>query len=140
MLFHQQERESLWNWLLSGGNCMDEEQKKWQEQFWNSSGGTREVFRLGCAIALWQGMGLALTIWSGNVGYMMICLAIFFIFPTLTAYWQSAYSLLRKIIGNQNMPSGIMSYKHKWWSYIPLAIKLIFSAALLIKGIELLIK
>jgi hypothetical protein len=119
---------------------MDEEQKKWQEQFWKNSGGTSEVFRFGCAFAIWLAIGIGLTIWSGNVGYALICMAIFFTFPTLTAYWQPAYSLLRRIFGNKDIPPKLMLHKRKWWSYIPLAIRLTISTAILFKGIELLIK
>jgi len=119
---------------------MDDDQKKLQEQFWNNSGGPREVSRLGCALAVWLGIGIGLTVWSGNIGYLLICMAIYFIFPTLIGYWQPAYSLLRKILGNENMPPKIIPYKRKWWGFIPLAIRLVISVALFFKGIELLIR
>ena len=117
---------------------MNEEQKKWQDQFWKNSWGIRELFRFGCAFIIWQAIGIGLTIWSGNVGYVLICMAFYFTFPTLTGYWQPAYSFLRKILGNENMPPKLMPSQRKWWSYIPLVIRFGISSFLLIKGIELL--
>ena len=119
---------------------MDEEQKKWQEQFWNNSGGPREVFRLGCALAVWLGTGIGLTTILNNVGYVLICMAIFFGFASLTAIWQPAYSLLRRIVGNENMPHKLLPYKYKWWNYIPLIFMLTISFSFLLKGIQALIK
>jgi hypothetical protein len=126
--------------LSSGGKQMDDEQKKWQEQYWKNSGGTKEVFRFGCAFAILLGIGIGLYFWSGSIGYMLICIAFYFSFPTLTAYWQPTYSLLRKILGNENIPPKLMPSQRKWWSYIPLVIRLGISTALLIKGIEWLIQ
>jgi len=119
---------------------MDEEQKKWQRQFLNNSGGTREVFRIGCAIAIWLGIGIGLYLWSDNLGYMLICIGIFFIFVVLSAVWQPAYSLLRKIYGNENIPHEVMPHESSWWSYIPLVILLVISIALVVRGIAILIK
>src|SRR5574341_1324169 len=93
---------------------MDEEQKKGYDQF-SAGFGVEEFLRFGCAFVIWQGMGIGLFFLSGNVGYMLICIAIYFTFPTLTACWQPAYSLLRKILGNKNLSPKLTPYKRKWW-------------------------
>ena len=118
---------------------MNDEQKIWREQYWTNSWGVREFTRIGCAFFIWQGIGIGLTIWSGNIGYVLVCVAIYFSFPILSMSWQPAYSVLRKIIGNNNLPTEMMPRNRKWWSYIPLAIRLVISIVLLIKGIEFLI-
>ena len=119
---------------------MDQEQKEWREQFWKNSGGTREVIRLGCAFVIWLGIGMGLYFWSGNVGYLLISMAFFFSFPTLTQYWQPAYSLSRKILGNENIPPRLMPFHRKWWNYVPLLIRLAISIAIFIKGIQILLQ
>ena len=119
---------------------MNDEQKEWHEQYWKNSGGTREVLRFGCVFLIWQGLGIGFTIWSGNIGYMLVCLAVVFSFPSLTGYWQPAYAFSRKILGNENLPLRLMPRKFKWWGFIPLAIRLFISGVLFFKGVELLIK
>ncbi|MEW6083792.1 MAG: hypothetical protein AB1607_04270 [Chloroflexota bacterium] len=119
---------------------MNEEEKKWQEQYAKNSTGNREIFRLGCVLVIWYAIGVGLTIWSGNVGYVLICFAAYLSFPALTGYWQPAYALSRKILGNESLPPSLMPRKFKWWNYLPLAIRLAISAALLFKGVEFLVR
>ncbi len=118
---------------------MNEEQKNWYQQY-SASFGVKELFRFGCAFAIWQGLGIGLSLWSGNIGYLLIWFATYLTFQFLPAYWQPAYSFLRIILGNQNMPPKLMLHTRKWWSYIPLVIVLAISTIFLIKGIEFLIK
>jgi len=117
---------------------MNDEQKKWQQQFLNNSGGTREVFRLGCVFTIWLGTGIGLTLWSNNGGYILFCFGVFITFAFLSAIWQPAYSLLRKIFGNENLPRKIMPYKNTWWSYTLLIFWFVLSIAIVLKGIQLL--
>jgi hypothetical protein len=119
---------------------MDEKQKKWYQQFSDNSGGTREVFRLGCAIAIWLNISIGLYLWTNNLGYTLICIGTFFAFAFLSVFWQPAYSLLRKIFGNENLPLRVMPYKLTWWGYTPMVILLLISLFILAKGVVLIFK
>ena len=104
---------------------MDEEQRKWSHQY-SSNLGAREFLRFGCTFLLWLLIGPALSLTLGNVVYFLIFLVGVFVFPFL-ARRQPAYSLLRLIFGNKNlpyepMPGGIrktQSAPRPWWSYLP---------------------
>ena len=119
---------------------MNEEQKKWQEEFSSNSGGTTEVLRVGCAFIIWHVIGIGLYLWSGNMGYMLIWIAISLSFITLSTRWQPTYSLLRKILGNKNLPPKLITNKSNWWSYISLVITLAIPIFLLVEGVVLLTK
>jgi len=112
---------------------MDEEQKKWYQQY-SSSFGVKEVLRAGCAILTWQFIGVALALLIAIPGkneiFADMIFGIFtisiFAFPFLIR-WQPAYSLLRLMIGNKNLPLEPMPHStikaphqpRSWWSYIP---------------------
>ena len=91
---------------------MDDEQKKWRKQY-SSSLGAKEYIRLSCAIVIWQFIGvaiaLAIALPGKNGKFSDIVIAIFtlsiFAIPFLSRRWQPAYSLLRKIMGNKNLPT-----------------------------------
>jgi hypothetical protein len=63
--------------LLLGGNAMDEEQKKWSQQF-TANFGAREFVRLGCAVLIWQTAGIGLTLISRNAGLALIFQSVMF--------------------------------------------------------------
>lgn len=119
---------------------MDDKQKEWQRKFYENSGGTREIFRFGCAIIIWLTIGIGLYLWSNNAGYVLIFTGILFTFIFLSTNWQPVYSLLRIIFGNEDLPRKVMPYKNTWWSYILLIFYLVVSIAIVLKGIQLLIK
>ena len=118
---------------------MNEEQKEWYRRF-SSSFGAREFVRFGCAFFIWEFIGLGLYIWLNNIGIFVLFMAIYFSFPILTAGWQPAYSLLRKIFGNPNMPEKIMPSAKNWGYYVALAIRLGLSAMMIYAGIKLMLK
>ena len=112
---------------------MDEEQQKWYKQYL-SSFGVKEVLRAGCAILAWQFLGVALALIIAIPGkneiFAQVIFGIFtlsiFVFPFLIR-WRPAYSLLRAIIGNENLPTEPMprsttKLPHQpkpWWAYLP---------------------
>jgi len=90
---------------------MDDEQKKWRKQY-SSSLGAKEYIRLSGAIVIWEFIGmaiaLAIALPGKNEKLSDIIIAIFtlsiFVFPILIR-WRLAYSLLRAIVGNKNLPT-----------------------------------
>ncbi|MBI3162622.1 MAG: hypothetical protein HYZ23_08935 [Chloroflexi bacterium] len=116
---------------------MNEEQKEWYKRFW-SSFGVREFLRFGCAFFIWEFIGLGLYIWLNNIGILIVFMSVYFSFPILTAGWQPAYSVLRKILGNPNMPEKIMPSKKNWGYYISLAVRLAISTMMIYGGIKLM--
>jgi len=114
---------------------MDDEQKEWQKQFWINFG-LREYFRFGCAFIIWIFILVALSIAFAFAGYSAnstsiifsaILVITIFVFPFIARSWRPAYSLLRKILGNDNLPMEPMPrsrikiprQQRPWWSYLP---------------------
>lgn len=111
---------------------MDEKQREWSSQY-SSNIGTGEFFRLGFAILLWifTGIGLSLAIglegFSGGFVVFAIFLIILFVFAFITALWEPTYSLLRKLLANENLPrepfprstTKTSRKPRQWWSYLP---------------------
>ena len=89
---------------------MNEEQKSLSRQY-TSSFSTREVLRLGCAIMKWLFLGIGLSIVFELMGYSwgFIVFVTFFLAMfvfAFTAYSRKlGYSFLRKIIGNEHLPT-----------------------------------
>ena len=113
---------------------MDDERKKWSKQY-TSNIGAREVLRLGRAFVIWIFILVALSIPFGLAGYSSnsiswifstILIITIFAFPFIAFSWKPAYSLLRKIIGNENLPTEIMPRSTAkgprqplpWWGYL----------------------
>jgi hypothetical protein len=126
---------------------MNDEQRKWKKQY-SSCFGTREFLRLAIAILAWIFAGLAI---SSIVGSSTIFIAFFFVlflFSFVSPRWKPAYSLLRKIIGNQNLPTEPLSHTvaksssqaRVWWSYIPSIWWVLLDLILLYLVIKYLIK
>jgi len=110
---------------------MNEERNKWSKQL-SSNFGAKEFLRFGCAVMIWLFIGLAISIPIGVAGYswasmiFVIFLSTILVFPFVTRRWKPAYSLLRKILGNKNLPSEPMPYSIvkiprqplPWWGYL----------------------
>lgn len=103
---------------------MDNEQKEWKRQYYANLA-SREFFRLACAIALWLLTGIALTLVFKNRIFFDLFFITMFVFPFIAHWWKPAYLILRKILGNKNLPSELMprnfinSQPRTWWSYLP---------------------
>jgi len=111
---------------------MDEERRKWLAQY-AANIGAREVLRLGCAIItgifISGGISTALDLagYSNSFIISAIFFIIMFVFAFIAKSRKPMYSLLRKILGNENlptepMPRSPMKISHQprpWWSYLP---------------------
>ena len=118
----------------AGANKMDEEQKNWRQQY-TSNIGVREVLRLGFAFVIWILILIVLSIPFGFAGYSSSSISWIFstilvitilAFPFIAFSWKPAYSLLRKILGNKNLPTeprphSIVKIPRRplpWWGYL----------------------
>jgi hypothetical protein len=111
---------------------MNDEQKIWSRQY-ASSIGTKEFIRVGCAIIIWIFLGIGLTLafhltgYSADSAIFNIFFIAMFAFQFVATRWKPAYSLLRKILGNENLPiepyprtiSKTLNEPRPWWSYLP---------------------
>jgi hypothetical protein len=89
---------------------MDDERKKWSEQY-NNNTGPREIFRFGCALMIWMFFGVAITLAFEFAGFHATAIIIFtiffismFVLPIIFLSWKPGYAVLRKILGNKNIP------------------------------------
>jgi hypothetical protein len=89
------------------------------------------------ASLLWQIMGLALG-FAFNIGIFIIFVAVFFGILWLCPYWQPAYSIIYRIIGNKSISPLLGIGKLKWWQYISPGIKILFLVYILYVAIKLL--
>ena len=109
---------------------MNEERNKWSKQF-SSNVGARELLRLGCFIVIWMLLAGALSsIFYTSQLIQLLLFTIFlislFAFAIVSQTWKPAYSLLRKIVGNKNLPSEPMHpstvkiprQRLPWWGYL----------------------
>ncbi|HLO17989.1 MAG TPA: hypothetical protein VK206_24375 [Anaerolineales bacterium] len=89
---------------------MDDKRKQWSEQF-NKNLGVRELLRFSCASGIWISLGIAISVAIAVTGYtrseyaFLLFLITFFIFPIIAMTWLPAYTLFRKILGNENLPA-----------------------------------
>ena len=111
---------------------MDEEQKEWRKRY-TSNIGAKEVLRLGCAMILWIFIGVGMSVLFASRGYsnsfifFVIFFIMLFVFPFIAYSREPMYSLLRKILGNENlpiepMPRSTMKIPRQplpWWAYLP---------------------
>jgi len=116
---------------------MQEHQQEWAKQFF-ANYGRPEFFRslfafLGCML-----IGLVLNIKYDNIGYSPIFQAIAWGFPVTAAFWQPAYKIFHKILGNNNIPVAI--FKRNWWEYITLAILVPIPVAMFFRGLQMVFK
>ena len=117
---------------LSGGEQMNDEQKEWYKQY-SSNLGAKEILRLGCAIILWIFIGLGISTPLALAGYsnsfiiFVIFFIMLFVFPSIAYSRKPMYSLLRKILGNKNLPIEPMPHSTMkilrqplpWYGYLP---------------------
>jgi hypothetical protein len=109
---------------------MNEERNKWSKQF-SSNVGARELLRLGCFVVIWMLLAGALSsIFYTSQLIQVLLFTVFlislFAFAIFSQTWKPAYSLLRKIFGNKNLPSEPMPYstakisrqRLPWWGYL----------------------
>ncbi|HLO17328.1 MAG TPA: hypothetical protein VK206_21020 [Anaerolineales bacterium] len=110
---------------------MNEEQKEWSKKY-TASIATKEFLRIGCAIMLWVFLGAALALASDLAGYSWgpiifgVFLMMMFIFPFAAPSSKAMYPLLRKILGNENLPTKSMPRSTvkirreplPWWGYL----------------------
>ncbi len=130
-------KERLWIQSLSGSDRMNEEQKEISEQFAKNFG-AKEFVRYGCAFTSLLLIGLALGMIFHNSGITIIFVVLSFGIIWLAPYWQPAYAILRKAMGNPNIPATLPRRGWKWWYYIPMAVKIAFLLIALKIGIQLL--
>jgi hypothetical protein len=126
---------------------LDDEQKKWQKQY-ASNFGTREFIRLAVAIVAWIFLGLAISTIVGSSAIFAVFFIALFGFAIISSRWGPTYYLLRRIIGNDNLPTEpfprtlIMFSKQPrpWWSYLPSLWWLLLDVILLVLVIRYLTK
>jgi hypothetical protein len=122
---------------------MDEDRKRWYEQY-SKSFGAEEFLRFGCAFIIWNFIGLGMEIWLHNIGVFEIFLAIASGFPILAVLWNPAYFLFRKILGGKNMPTASLpinqlSQSVKLWFYLSLVLIFAIPAVLFYTGVRSLL-
>jgi len=117
---------------------MNEEQKKWERQYWDNIGIT-ELFRAGCALSILFLLGIAFSASLHATWITIILFELVAIIGGLSKFWKPLYQIHRKILGNPNLPSEpkpILRTKapHStspsvpWLFYMPVIIILIVSA------------
>ncbi len=103
---------------------MNDEQKEWKRQYYTNLG-SREFFRLACAIVTWLFAGIVLTFVFKNGIFFDVFFITMFVFPFVAHSWKPAYLVLREILGNKNLLSELMPLSlikpqpRPWWSYLP---------------------
>jgi hypothetical protein len=105
---------------------MNDEQKEWYKQF-SSSIGTKEFLRFGCAFVLWLLLGTTLAVLLRVPIIEVAFLLAVFVYAPVATRWMPAYRLLRRILGNREMPPepwprsavSIPKQPRPWWSFIP---------------------
>ncbi len=118
---------------------MNEEQKEISEQFAKNFG-AKEFVRYGCAFVSLLLSGLALGMIFHNFGITIIFITLFYGIIWLAPYWQPAYAVVHKVMGNQNIPPALPNYQRKWWHYIPIVIKVALLLMALKIGIQSLLQ
>ncbi len=102
---------------------MNDAQKEWYRKY-SESFGVREFFRFGIFLALWVILGVVVMITFENEVFFYIFFSIPFAFAVLAPRWKPTYSLLRKLLGNENLPlepypGPFTIWKNRpWWSYL----------------------
>jgi hypothetical protein len=122
----------------AGANKMDEERKKWTDQASRNFGG-REFLRFSCAFTTLLIVGMSLGLVFKNTGIIVVFLLLFWGILWLAPYWQPAYSIVHKVMGNANIPSALPQRHWQWWQYIPIAIKVTILLVLLRLSFQLLL-
>jgi hypothetical protein len=118
---------------------MDDEQKRWSEQY-DRNFSEKEFLRYGCVLMSFLLVGITLGMTLHNAGIIVLFVVVFHAIIWLAPYWQPAYAIVRKIMGNPNIPSQLPIHQRKWWLYIPIAVRIFILLIALRLGIQLLAK
>ena len=110
---------------------MNVEQKAWQKQFWMNFGAL-EYIRFSCSLVVWMFLAVALAlVFHKSVSITTLLITAFliatFAFSIISRTWGPAYNILRKILGNKNlplepMPRSAMKITRQplpWYGYLP---------------------
>jgi hypothetical protein len=120
---------------------MNEDQKEWQRRFW-ANFGAKELMRLGLVYIAWLLTGIAVSRALNSAGYSVIFVAISVGIFMYAPYWQSAYTLVYRILGNGNIPGMLPKIKRNGGSnlprYLALTIGLFIPSVLLFFGIRMI--
>ncbi|SRR5260221_4748853 len=90
---------------------MNEEQKKWERQYWDNIG-IAELFRAGCALSLLLSLGIGLSASFHATWITIILFELLVIFGGLSRFWKPLYRIHRKVLGNPNLPTEPMPRRH----------------------------
>ena len=109
---------------------MNEEQMKWEKQFWTNFGG-RAFFRFSCFVGIWILLAVVLSLFfhsSELISTLLFTafLVSLFAFAVFSRGWKPAYLFLRKVLGNENLPIEPMPRptvkiprgRLPWWGYL----------------------
>ena len=120
---------------------MNEEQKKWERQYWDNIGIT-ELFRAGCALSVLISLGIGLSASFHAAWLTIILFELLAILGGISRFWQPLYKIHRKILGNPNLPTEpkpirrtkaprpTTSQPIPWVFYVPAILMAIVSALL----------
>lgn len=114
---------------------MNEEQKRWSYQY-SSNFGAKEFLRLSCALIIWVFVLIIISVLFALAGYSsnlmswifstILVISILFL-PVIALRTISGYVLLRRILGNENLPNEpyprsiikVSREPRPWWAYLP---------------------
>ncbi len=116
---------------------MNNKQQEWGKQLLSNLR-LRELLRLTGVLLAVQFTGIALGLVLKNFGIALIFIGVTFGILWLFPYWQPAYAIIYKIMGNQSISPVLPTYQRKWWSYISIAMKVLMVLAVLGIGLKLL--
>jgi len=105
---------------------MNEEQRKWRDQYLNSLG-SREFLRLAIAIVVWVLVGIVFSILTSCSYVFDVFFITLFVFPFIAPKWKPAYNVFRKLVGNDRLPTEPYPRSpttsslgaRPWWSFLP---------------------
>lgn len=123
--------------MATGANEMDEEQKKRSEPY-TGNFGEKEFLRFGCTFISLLLLGLAAGMLFHNIGITVIFIVLLWGIMWFAPYWQPAYAIVHKVMGNKDIPPTLPKHHWKWWHYIPIVVKAAILLAALKFGLQLL--
>ena len=111
----------------------------WSQQVKSVLDSPNAILNLIKVAIVWKLIGLVLGILF-NFGMFIIFVVIYYTVLWLFPYWQPAYSIVYRIVGNKNISPTLKPIQLKWWQLISPTLRIGFLAYLLFLGIKLLIK
>jgi amino acid transporter len=105
---------------------MNGAQREWQHQL-ERSFGPREFIRAGGAIFAWNLLGAAVSLVVGSSVPVVLFMVALLPFALVATTWKPAYWVVRKVLGNPNMPAEPRPRAREpsrperlpWWGYLP---------------------